>query len=121
MTSTPTSTRYFIAVPVDDGVGIYGLGMTEEAAIADAWTQSNAAPPAVSQSDRGDWIVSNSTGIEHFDDEDDAREYADKIGFRATECTERLYRHIEAHGCDAKSFRWTVDAAGLDDLYDDAA
>lgn len=121
MTSSPTDTHFFIAVPADDGAGIYGIGTSEEAAIADAWRHSNAEAPSVSQGDRGEWVVSDWHGIERFDDENDAREYADKRGCRATECTERLYRHIEAHGCDAKSFRWTVDAAGLDDLYYDAA
>ena len=116
-----TSTKFFIAIPAHpEGVGIFGIGQTASAAIANAY-QSSACQPPVIDHDGDFWTVSNLAGdVERFEDETDAAERFGNLGFRAVECTERLYRHVESHGAD-QHFGWTRNAAGLDDLREDEA
>lgn len=122
---TSTAISYFIAVPGDDQAsGIYGIGLTDQDAVADAYAQSNSSPPVVSRDEDGAWTVTIDTGDRvpfRAAEETEARDYAAQKGFIARECTERLYRHIEQHGCDANHFRWTQTAGGLDDLDVDQA
>ncbi|UMY18783.1 hypothetical protein MMB17_05560 [Methylobacterium organophilum] len=115
---TDTAVSFFIAVPGDDQAsGIFGIGTSHDAAVQDAYAQSNSRPPAVIANDDGTWHVSTDTCEDNqFSDESEARSYAIQKGFIGRECTERLYRHIEANGCDASRFRWTKTPAGLDDL-----
>lgn len=119
--TTDTATRFFIAVPADpQGVGIFGIGQTANAALADAYAQSNTSPPVI-DFDGDYWTVRTDAGTDVFANEGDANRCSDRHAFTARECTERLYREVEAHGCDANSFRWTRNAAGLDDLYEEDA
>lgn len=110
-------TSFYIATPVDpqsDGA-IWGLGLTDEAAIADAYEQSNTHAPQISEVD-GElptWTVTLSGGdTRAFTDEGEAEACAAEHGFKALPCTERLYRWCEQY--ELKS--WTRDAAGLEDL-----
>lgn len=114
-----TATKFFIAVPADpQGVGIHGIGQTASAALADAYACSNTKPP-IMDFDGDFWTVTDQGQTERFEDEADACARFERKGFNARECTERLYRHVEANGADLNF--WTRNAAGLDDLHDDAA
>lgn len=117
--NTDTATRFFIAVPADtQGVGIFGIGQTASAALADAYACSNTRPPVIDY-DGDFWTVANDGETERFEDEAAANAHFDRLGFTARECTERLFRHVEAHGAD-QHFGWTRNAAGLDDLRNEA-
>lgn len=119
-------TSFFIAIPGDpQGTGIFGIGTTAEGAVSDAYAQSDSPAPFVTEATENgltEWHVNTGAGEnKYFTDEDEAQEYATRKGFVARPSTERLYRHIEKHGCDASLFRWTTNAAGLEDLEDEAA
>lgn len=121
MTSTLSSTTaigYFVAVPGNGEYGIYGVGRNVDAALAKAYRNTDTCPADVSQEKGGDWVVSYDVGSEVFNDEDEAREYADELGFIAQRCTERLYIHVERYGWDTyqSDFRWAEGADGLVDL-----
>ncbi|UYW26245.1 hypothetical protein OKC48_23740 [Methylorubrum extorquens] len=120
-TRTPSAT-FFVAVPGDDqGAGIFGIGLSADAAVQDAYSQSNTSEPTIRKTESGSWkVIDHITGnVAQFgNDESEARAYAIQKGFISRECTERLYRHVEAHGCSAGHFRWN-QGEGLDDLYID--
>lgn len=126
MTSTDTAvispvsaTEWFIAVPGDDQASaIFGIGETYEGAVRDAYAQSNTHEPSVTRGEDGQWVVATGYGEDATfapSQESEARDYAAQKGCIARPCTERLFLHIKAHGCDA-NFRWTMNAVGLDDL-----
>ena len=115
-TTTDTAVSYFIAVPgYDHGALICGIGTSSEGAVTDAYDQSNSHAPVVwSDEDHGTFHVRLDTGEDNeFNGEDEAREYAEKKGFVAIPCTERLYRKVLDFGAPS---RWTTNAAGLQDL-----
>lgn len=125
--TSETAIRYFIAVPAhpQSNGAIFGIGTTAEAAIEDAWQGENCGPdrPHVAREEpeyegQGAFVAYGSGGRElgRFYDEDDAQEAVDLDGFTARECTERLYRLIEANGADANSFSWGEASNGLDDI-----
>jgi hypothetical protein len=118
MTTTSTAVRFFVAVPANGDDGIYGIGHTAKAALAEAYRGSQTHPADVSQDEEGEWIVSHNGSDETFQDEDEARDYAAQLGFVAEPCTERLYVHVERYGCDAEQpgFRWAKGTDGLTDL-----
>ncbi|CAO4148648.1 hypothetical protein LPLAFNJD_LOCUS2752 [Methylorubrum aminovorans] len=93
---------FFIALPAsrDERApqGIYGIGRTAEAALADAYAGSQTRAPSVSQDDEGEWVVSYKGTYEAFPTEAEAQGYACELGFRAETCTEALYRRVEAEG-----------------------
>ncbi|MCJ2077806.1 hypothetical protein MKK68_19520 [Methylobacterium sp. E-016] len=102
--TTSTAVRYFVAEPANSGTGIFGLGHTAEQAIADAHAQGQTRPATVTPMDDGMFVVNyDGEAVGTYDDEDRAHAHAHRYGFEATECTERLYRHVESHGCDASS------------------
>lgn len=124
----PDTRRFFIAVPAkDQGAGIYGIGTSEKAAWLDAWNGANAAVPTIEHvagilddSEMSWQVVNPLTGdTTECWSEKSAQRRLLETGFVARECTERLYDHIDDHGCDANSFRWDQSGA-LDDLYDAA-
>ncbi|MGN7127404.1 hypothetical protein [Methylorubrum thiocyanatum] len=101
MTSTSSAT-FFIALPAsrDERApqGIYGIGLTAEAALADAYAGSQTRAPDVAQLDAREWVVSYEGAVESFPTEAEAQGYACELGFRAEPCTEALYRRVEAEG-----------------------
>ncbi|KQP90783.1 hypothetical protein [Methylobacterium sp. Leaf117] len=107
----PDARTFFIAVPGGTGTGIFGIGMTEEGALADAYRESQTRPAAVSLDEDGDWVVSYEGTYDAFPTEEEAKEHAASLGFVARPCTERLYDHIDDHGCDATTFRWDQSGA----------
>lgn len=116
MTSS-TAVRFFIAVPADpqSNGAIFGLGLSAEAAIADAHKAGGSTAPVITESrdEVPTWTVTVTSGdTQTFDDEIDADAYAAEHDFKALECTERLYRYAEKHTLES----WTSNAAGLEDL-----
>ncbi|WP_461656703.1 hypothetical protein [Methylorubrum aminovorans] len=123
-----SSATFFIALPAsrDERAveGIYGIGRTVEAALADAYAGSQTRPATVEFSEDGDCFVSYEGTQERFDDEAVANAYARTLGYRAEPCTEALYRQVEAEGfSDAGGNGYTFEArGGVYDLVDrDAA
>lgn len=121
----PKYPDYHVAVPGDDqGAGIFGIGLSDEEAIRDAYDQSNTHEPTVTQDEDGQWVVKTSYGEDHTfapSDETEARSYAAQKGFIARPCTQRLYEHVRDHGAPVGSFGWHQAAGEYDDLIDDAA
>lgn len=109
--------RFYVALPAsrDERApqGIYGIGRTAEAALADAYAGSQTRAPSVGQDDEGDWVVSYEGTYEAFPTEAEAQGYACELGFRAEPCTEALYRRVEAEGfSDSGRNSYTFEARG---------
>lgn len=120
--------RFYIALPaaVSEGEveGIWGIGRSEELAVADAhhWTQTR--PATVGEDDEGEWVVSHEGTYEAFPTLTEANAYASTLGYRAEPCTEALYRRVKAEGYDAagrNSFGYALNGTLYDVVERDAA
>ncbi len=116
--------RYFIALPAEQScqTAIFGIGHTEEEAIADAYDDSRTRAPTVeavnlpSRHVDGEteeaWVVTTWEGRETFYSEAEADQHVLENAFVAEECTERLFVSLQRGSVD----RWTTNAARLQDL-----
>jgi hypothetical protein len=124
MTSTTsTAIRFFIAVPAVEAnqTAIYGIGHTEEEAVADAYADTRTQVPTVAQGTApsryvdGDtertWTVTTTQGSETHYTEADADHQVQGNSFVAQECTERLFLSVQKGSVD----RWTTNGR-LQDL-----
>ncbi len=116
-TDAAAQQRYYIATPADPrAFGIFGLGRTPEAAVAAAHEAGGTHAATVTEDLEGRWLVADGVHEDRtFDIEEDAQIYAERLGFTAEECTERMYRYIETDGTPRS---WVETEAGLQDLED---
>lgn len=118
MTSTTaTAVRFFIAVPAVEAnqTAIFGIGHTEEEAVADAYIDTCTQVPTVDQGTApsryvdGDtettWTVTTTQGTETHYSEADADHQVQANSFVAQECTERLFLSVQEGSVD----RWTTN------------
>lgn len=119
--TTPIADSYFIAVRGDGERsqihGVYGIGTSVDTALDDAYRGANMRPPSVRSTDDGAWIVlvdGRDEPLGPYDSEALARADASQHAFSARDCSERLYRYVERHGCDAARFTWVKGE--VDDL-----
>ncbi|MCJ2025583.1 hypothetical protein [Methylobacterium sp. J-067] len=97
---------FYIALPAtltpNEVEGIWGIGRSEELALADAYNWNGTGAPVVAEISESKWAVSyDCRRREIFLDEDEARAHAATLGYRAWPCTEALYRRVKSEGYDA--------------------
>lgn len=119
---------YYIALPAvltpNEVEAIWGVGRSEELALADAYHWNSTCAPIVSQVSESRWVVDYDARRQSFLDEDEARAHAATLGYRAEPCTEALYRRVKDEGYDAhgrNSYGYAKDGSLYDVVERDAA
>ncbi|MGU3449814.1 hypothetical protein [Methylobacterium sp. 391_Methyba4] len=97
--------RFYIAVPAEltanEVEAIWGIGRSEEEALADAYHWNSTSAPSVEQDADGKWTVAYDGSRETFPDRAVADAYAATLGYRAEPCTRALYDRVRHEGYDA--------------------
>lgn len=97
--------RFYIALPAElvanEVEAIWGIGRTEEEALADAYHWNSTTAPVVEKDGEGRWFVAYDGSRKTFPDRAVADAYAATLGYRAEPCTEALYRRVKHEGYDA--------------------
>ena len=118
---------YYIALPAEltanEVEGIWGIGRSEELAVADAhhWTQTR---PATVEEGDGEWIIRYEGSTFRCQTRHGADACARTLGYRAWPCTEALYRRVKEEGYDTNgrnSYGYAKDGSLYDVVERDAA
>jgi hypothetical protein len=111
---------FYIALPAEltanEIEGIWGVGRSEQLAVADAhyWTQTQ--PATVEQGDN-EWIIRHEGSTFRCQTRQGADACAATLGYRAWPCTEALYRRVKEEGYDTNG-RNSYGYAKNGSLYD---
>lgn len=119
--------RFFIALPAaaseGEVEGIWGIGRSEEEAVADAhhWTQTQ---PATVERGDNEWVIRHERGTFRCQTREAADAHAATLGYRAEPCTEALYERVKAEGFHVdgrNSYTYALNGTVYDVVERDAA